>query len=152
MYRPYEDGSDEGSRQPAGDADEGGRPDDRLSDKPLGKPERRLKDLSERVGGKETRRLHAREHRRDVAWFGLGAFGLVGWSVAVPTVAGILLGMYIDRRWPSQYSFTLMLLLGGVLLGCVNAWYWVQRESGEIDDGVCPPDCDDEDDGGMKSE
>lgn len=58
--------------------------------------------------------------------------GLVGWAVAVPTLLGATLGMWIDRRWPGHYSWTLMLLLGGILLGCWNAWYWVARETAVI--------------------
>ena len=60
-------------------------------------------------------------------WFGLGVFGVVGWSVAIPCLAGIALGLWIDRQWPSRFSWTLMLLIGGVMIGCLNAWYWVQK-------------------------
>ena len=66
-------------------------------------------------------------------WFGLGMFGLVGWSVALPAVAGALLGAWIDRTWPSHYSFTLMLLLGGIILGALNAWHWVGQERQKIE-------------------
>ena len=55
-------------------------------------------------------------------------FGLVGWSVAVPIVAGVALGVWIDRNWPGDVSWTLTLLLAGAVLGAFNAWYWVQRE------------------------
>lgn len=65
---------------------------------------------------------------RQSAVFGLGMFGLVGWAVAIPTVMGTLLGIWIDRRVASGMSWTLALLLAGVALGCLNAWYWVQRE------------------------
>ncbi|SDC02732.1 AtpZ/AtpI family protein [Ruegeria marina] len=78
---------------------------------------------------RKARRLEkARRQGRGNAWFGLGMFGMVGWAVAVPTVAGIALGLYIDSRWPGERSWTLALLLAGVALGCLNAWYWVQRE------------------------
>jgi ATP synthase protein I len=60
-------------------------------------------------------------------WFGLGTFGLVGWSVAIPTLIGIGLGVWIDSRWPSRFSWTLMFLFAGVVVGCFNAWYWVQQ-------------------------
>ena len=70
----------------------------------------------------------ARQQRRASPWFGLGMFGLVGWAVAVPVLAGIALGMWIDRRWPGEISWTLALLLAGAALGAFNAWYWVERE------------------------
>ncbi|MEZ4583866.1 MAG: AtpZ/AtpI family protein [Caldilineaceae bacterium] len=71
----------------------------------------------------------------DSVWFGLGMFGLVGWSVAVPTLAFAALGIWIDRTWPSRYSWTLMLLLLGVGLGCASAWYWLTRASGRPSHG-----------------
>ena len=83
---------------------------------------------TEILSSKATRMAKAREHRRQSAWYGFGMFGLVGWSVAVPVIAGIALGIWIDRRWPSETSWTLALLLAGAALGCLNAWYWVQRE------------------------
>lgn len=70
----------------------------------------------------------ARKRRRESAWYGLGMFGMVGWAVAVPIIAGVALGAWIDRRWPSETSWTLALLLAGAALGSLNAWYWVQRE------------------------
>ncbi|SDJ38313.1 AtpZ/AtpI family protein [Lutimaribacter saemankumensis] len=70
----------------------------------------------------------ARKRRRESVWYGLGMFGLVGWSVAVPVVAGIALGVWIDGKSPGEVSWTLTLLLAGAVLGAFNAWYWVQRE------------------------
>jgi ATP synthase protein I len=81
------------------------------------------------VAAKERRKLKAeRQKGRDV-WFGLGMFGLVGWSVAIPTLMGIAVGIWIDSTWPSRYSWTLMCLFIGVIVGCLNAWFWVKRES-----------------------
>ena len=54
-------------------------------------------------------------------------FGVVGWSVAIPTLIGVAVGLWIDGRWPSRFSWTLMLLIVGVALGCINAWYWVKK-------------------------
>lgn len=62
-------------------------------------------------------------------WFGLGMFGLVGWAVAVPTIIGIALGLWLDRVAPVDFSWTLALLLAGAVLGCLNAWWWVSKES-----------------------
>lgn len=83
-----------------------------------------LEDISD----KARRKLKARRTRKQV-WFALGLFGMVGWAVTLPTLLGVALGIWIDRRVDSQYSWTLMLLAVGVALGCWNAWYWVQRES-----------------------
>lgn len=95
-------------------------------------PKRSCQDSRDRfcegVGTEEARRLRARRHREHSIWFGLGTFGMVGWSVVVPTLVGIGLGIWIDARWPGRFSWTLMLLIAGIALGCLNAWYWVARE------------------------
>lgn len=84
------------------------------------------------VKKKENNRIRARKHDANEVWFGLGMFGIVGWAVAVPTVIGIFIGIWIDLKWPSRYSWTLMLLVAGLGLGCFNAWHWIQRERRSI--------------------
>lgn len=80
------------------------------------------------VRSKERRRLEARLHRERSPWFGLGMFGLVGWSVALPTLAGIAVGVWLDRRIPMEFSWTLTLMFAGLVLGCLNAWRWLELE------------------------
>lgn len=58
--------------------------------------------------------------------------GLVGWSVVVPTLLGAALGIWLDKRFTGSASWTLSLLIIGLLLGCANAWYWVQKEDTEM--------------------
>ena len=60
-------------------------------------------------------------------------FGMVGWSVAIPTVACIFLGVWIDLKWTGAYSWTLMLMIVGLIIGCLNAWLWVNRQRQAID-------------------
>jgi ATP synthase protein I len=88
-----------------------------------------IEDLEKQVGAKESRKMKGRREKDRSIWFGLGMFGLIGWSVAIPTLIGVAVGMWIDTTWPSRFSWTLMLLFIGVILGCVNAWHWVKRES-----------------------
>jgi ATP synthase protein I len=92
-----------------------------------------LKPLEQKVGEKEKRKVRARRAGDRSIWFGLGMFGVVGWSVAVPTLLGLALGIWIDSNYASQYSWTLMGLLVGLLVGCLNAWYWLNSE-GRLDD------------------
>jgi ATP synthase protein I len=89
-------------------------------------------ELGGRVGRQASRKLRARRHRDRSTWFGLGMYGLVGWSVVIPTMAGVAAGIWIDTTWPGRFSWTLMLMLGGLLLGCWNAWYWVSLEQRAI--------------------
>ena len=89
------------------------------------KNDKRFPDAVDTV---EKRKLRAREKKKDPVWFGLGMFGMVGWAVAIPTVLGIFLGVWIDLQWPGPWSWTLMLLGAGLVLGCLNAGFWVNRE------------------------
>lgn len=82
---------------------------------------------------KQARKLRARRTRNKSLWLGLGMMGAVGWSVAIPTLIGIILGIWLDARWPGNFSWTLLLLISGLLLGCANAWLWVAREQRSID-------------------
>ena len=83
----------------------------------------------QQIRQKSIRKQQAREAPEKGVWFWMGTFGLVGWSVSIPTLAGIALGIWIDRRWPSPYSWTLMLLFAGLGIGCWNAWFWIRQES-----------------------
>lgn len=80
------------------------------------------------VRDKAARKRRARDRRDDV-WFWLGMFGLVGWSVATPTLAGVALGVWIDERTDTTVSWTLTLLVVGLAVGCGIAWYWIHQES-----------------------
>lgn len=82
-----------------------------------------------RIAKKERLKVRVRQEDDETIWFGLGVFGVVGWSVAIPTLAGIAIGLWIDQTWPSRYSWALTFLIGGVMLGCMNAWYWVKKAS-----------------------
>ena len=85
--------------------------------------------LSEKAGRRAERKQRARRQSERTAWFGLGMFGLVGWSVAIPILLGIVLGLRMHARWPGRVSWTLPLLIIGVALGSLNAWYWIQQEN-----------------------
>ena len=88
-----------------------------------------MKQLGEEVGSQARRKLRARQVSKRPIWFGLGLFGLVGWSVAIPTLLGILIGVWLDKTWPNGPSWTLTFLIIGVALGCLNAWFWIKQES-----------------------
>ena len=92
---------------------------------PPGMPE----GLGDQVQKKADRRRWARAQKRHGVWFGFGMFGLIGWAVAIPTLLGILLGVWLDHHWPvGRISWTISLLFVGIILGCINAWRWVNRE------------------------
>ncbi|MDD2929652.1 MAG: AtpZ/AtpI family protein [Sideroxydans sp.] len=88
--------------------------------------------FARQVGAKETRKLRAQRKAVQTVWMGFGMMGLVGWSVAVPTLLGTALGIWLDKRYPSIHSWTLSLLIIGLFIGCLSAWYWVAKEGNEI--------------------
>jgi ATP synthase protein I len=84
------------------------------------------------IDSKTARKLRAQRRGDRSLWFGFGMFGLIGWSVAIPTLLGAGAGMWIDRHYPGVHSWTLALLVAGLVLGCAQAWHWVAREDRKI--------------------
>ena len=85
-----------------------------------------------RVGAKATRKQRALRAGDHGVWFGLGMSGLIGWSVAIPTLLGAILGVWLDDRHPQKFSWTLTLLFAGLVLGCFNAWHWVAQQDASM--------------------
>jgi len=88
--------------------------------------------FSREVGAKAARKLKARRNPAQGVWRGLGMMGLIGWSVVVPTLLGAALGIWLDNRHPGKHSWTLALLVAGLVIGCLNAWRWVSKEDEEM--------------------
>lgn len=80
----------------------------------------------------ENRKLEAKHGTIKALWFGFGAFGLIGWSVVLPTIGGTLLGIWLDEKIPEKFSWTLSLLFTGLFAGCLNAWHWIDKENKQI--------------------
>jgi ATP synthase protein I len=87
--------------------------------------------FGDEVAKKEKRKLKAQQDKNGV-WFGLGMMGMIGWSVAVPSLLGAALGVWLDKRNPQSFSWTLSLLVVGIITGCIIAWYWVDKEDKEM--------------------
>src|SRR5580698_5461008 len=94
--------------------------------------ENRETNFSTQVAAQAARKLKAKRGAERSIWFGLGMSGLIGWSVTVPALLGAALGIWIDKNYPSRFSWTLMLLLFGLIVGCFSAWQWVASEYKEI--------------------
>lgn len=88
--------------------------------------------FSEQIARKEKRKLVARRTSAGSVWQGLGMFGMIGWSVAIPTLLGAGLGIWLDKKYPESFSWTLTFLVIGLLTGCFIAGYWVSKENREI--------------------
>jgi len=99
-----------------------------MNDEPTKKTSKHVPTFAGQVGAKSARKLKARRNAKPGVWFGLGMMGLIGWSVTVPTLLGVALGLWLDKQHAGKHSWTLALLVGGLVIGCLNAWYWVAKE------------------------
>ena len=86
-----------------------------MSEKPENKDTKDRTPFSQEVGAKAARKLKARRNSTPGVWFGLGMMGLIGWSVVVPTLLGAALGIWLDKHHPGGHSWTLMLLVIGLV-------------------------------------
>ncbi|WP_324754211.1 AtpZ/AtpI family protein [Roseovarius sp. Pro17] len=89
------------------------------------------KKQTDQIARSAARKKAARENPGPSPLRGIGVFGMIGWSVAVPTVAGAFLGLWLDRVRPQEFSWTIALILGGVTIGAVLAWIWIDKEKDE---------------------
>lgn len=83
---------------------------------------------ADKIARRAERMKAARENPGPSPLRGIGTFGMIGWSVAVPTVGGAFLGLWLDRVAPQNFSWTIALIIGGVTLGSLISWTWVGKE------------------------
>jgi ATP synthase protein I len=86
------------------------------------------------IGVKVQRKLRAQSNEKKSIWFGLGMMGIVGWTIAVPTLVGTAFGIWLDKKYPESLSWTLSFLILGLLVGCLIAWRWVLKEHKEMNE------------------
>lgn len=58
----------------------------------------------------------------------LAQVGVLGWTIVVPTLLGVLLGRWVDRLLGTGIFWTGPLLLVGLALGCWSAWRWMHSQ------------------------
>ena len=100
-----------------------------MTDRPASKEPGNGPSFAGKIGAQAARKLKARRNPAQGVWLGLGMMGLIGWSVAVPTLLGAAVGLWLDGRYPGGRSWTLALLAAGLAIGCLNAWHWVAKEA-----------------------
>ena len=93
---------------------------------------KKANSYSGQIGEKAQRKLRAIHNDKRSVWFGLGMFGMIGWSVAVPTLLGAILGIWLDKKYPESFSWTLTSLILGLIAGCLIAWHWISKEHKEM--------------------
>jgi len=80
------------------------------------------------VAEKEQRKLRALSEKKENPLLGVGMFGMVGWTVAIPALLGTALGIWLDKTYHQTFSWTLTCLVLGLVAGCMVAWNWVIKE------------------------
>jgi ATP synthase protein I len=96
------------------------------------KEKKSINYFANEVGEKANRKLKALSENKRSVWFGLGMFGIIGWTVAVPTLLGAALGIWLDKKHPESFSWTLTFLILGLFAGCLIAWHWITKEHKEM--------------------
>ena len=106
-----------------------------IAEKEKQKADAEKQKFSLKIRSSALRKLRARRNTEPRVWLGLGMMGLIGWSVAVPTLAGAALGIWLDQHISDERSWTLALLVAGLTLGCLNAWHWMEKEEKAMQEG-----------------
>jgi ATP synthase protein I len=82
------------------------------------------------------RAVRLREERRErwekegerSLWQNLSMIGALGWLIVTPTLIGVLVGRWLDRRFDTDIFFSGALIFLGVAFGCYLAWQRVSKE------------------------
>lgn len=67
-------------------------------------------------------RMQQAESKRKDFWASISMLGVVGWSIAIPSLAGALIGAWLEGHWNSGMPWSIGLLIVGLVAGCLNAW------------------------------
>lgn len=55
----------------------------------------------------------------------LGQIGMLGWTIVVPTLIGVVIGRWIDRALGTGITFSAALIMAGAGIGLWGAWKWM---------------------------
>ncbi len=85
-------------------------------------------DLVSEVRKRRERRERNEREADQSFWSTVGMMGTVGWSVALPTAIGVLVGRWLDMRLDSGHVFVVFFMLLGLGVGCFVAWRQVSEK------------------------
>jgi ATP synthase protein I len=92
--------------------------------------------LGQQIGAKAQRKIRAQRQGVQGIGFGLRMMGLIGWSIALPTLLGAALGLWLEASFPGTFAWTLSFLVLGLCVGCLIAWRTIWQESSEKDENA----------------
>lgn len=84
-------------------------------------------ELARSVAQRAARRAFWLGHGERSLAENLAMIGALGWLVIMPTLAGVFLGRWLDRRFGAGILWTGALLVAGLALGCAFAWRRIQE-------------------------
>lgn len=108
---------------PSGDA----FPSRSVPKRPKALREEERRRFQEEVASRGRRLRRYRERGQRGIWLGLATFGMVGWSIAIPALLGIAIGLWLDGLLGSGRRFTLSFFIAGLVFGMVNVWRWMNE-------------------------
>lgn len=90
--------------------------------------EQNREEMQRAIDLREKRRAQwGREGERSL-WANLSMVGAVGWLIVVPTLLGVFLGHWLDKRFETGILFSAALIFLGVCLGSYLAWKRINEE------------------------
>ncbi|OXC75373.1 ATP synthase protein I [Caballeronia sordidicola] len=75
------------------------------------------------------REREAREEPEPSLGVRLGQIGILGWTIVVPTLLGLVIGHWLDRHFNTGVFFSAPLLMAGAAVGLWSAWKWMHRQT-----------------------
>jgi ATP synthase protein I len=90
-------------------------------------------DGNDRIAGAArkavARERNARDEPEPSLGSRLGQIGILGWSIVVPTLLGLAIGHWLDKRFHTGVFFAAPLLMAGAAFGLWSAWKWMHRQT-----------------------
>lgn len=89
----------------------------------------RERDVRERDVREHTPSADDKAKAKRRFWRLVATASSLGWSLALPIVAGALLGNYLDKLTGSEFIWTVGLLFGGVAMALYNLYHILYKET-----------------------
>jgi ATP synthase protein I len=83
---------------------------------------RGTREIEREISQLEQLEREAQTRRGRNLWVQVSRVGVLGWMIALPIVGGALLGHLLDRQLGTGLTFTLALLLLGVVIAGFTLW------------------------------
>jgi ATP synthase protein I len=86
------------------------------------------KKMHRAVDLREKRREQWEKEGERPLWKNLSMIGALGWLIVIPTLAGVLVGRWLDKIFGTGITFSGALIFLGVLIGSWLVWQRINKE------------------------